>query len=151
MRFSPGPITTFRRKGAFRVFLRILYNVHPAGLSKPDVLKSIGFKPPPITTFRPPSKFYGPWSAMKTLILHGLVDRVIGRSPKFVLTEPGLRLASDQFGRRPPAHEPDSSLSFIIASSEIQCRISIDVADVMRRCQMKWRVDTFTQLHCWEF
>jgi hypothetical protein len=118
--------------------LRALHTAGQGGLTKPDVLAAIGVRPP-AAPFRPTGRFHGSWSSMKTLLAHGLVARGTGRSPRFVLTERGGRVACDAFGSVRADDFGSGSTSLVVSSAELQLRLSVDVRDAVRRSGVGWR------------
>ena len=81
-------------------------------------------------------QYFGCWGSMKTLVEHGLVDRNKGKTTVFSLTSSGLKLGNELFGK--PTVDESDSISIIANKTEIQCRASIDIADLLRRTSMEW-------------
>lgn len=119
--------------------LRCLHESHPESLTKADILKAIGFRPPPATMFRGRPKFFGSWASMKTLESHGLVNRTQGRVASFSLTEQGLTVANELFGTKGSITSSTSPVTLIVADRELNCRVSVDVRDVVRRTHIEWK------------
>ena len=119
--------------------MRALHESHPESMTKADVLKAIGFRPPPATTFRGRPKFFGSWASMKTLESHGLVNRTTGRVASFSLTEQGLRLANEIFGMKGSDPAPTSPVTMVVAERDLNCRVTVDVRDVVRRTHIEWK------------
>jgi hypothetical protein len=141
--FFSGPDMYVPKEGSIAYqMLKALHEAHPEPLIKADILKAIGFRPPPVTAFRPKNHFYGSWAAMKTLEFHHLADRESARSPKFFLTERGISLSTELFGgmnKGPVADTAWDGVTMLVATSELQCRFSIDVRDVIARTRIEWK------------
>lgn len=141
--FSSSIDNYIPREGTLsRKMLLALHRNHPDSLSKPDVLREIGFRPIPLNGFNQQKNFFGSWASMKTLIQHGLVEKSNDRSPKYSLTEKGLQLSNELFGSLEPQRISDkstSSISLFVSKAEIQCRISFDVKDAIFRTRLEWK------------
>ncbi|OHS95189.1 hypothetical protein TRFO_02118 [Tritrichomonas foetus] len=122
-----------------RKMLGILHKEYPKGLQKSDIERFLGNRPPPTNGFNQHKQFYGSWASMKTLTSHGLVEKTRGRCVIFTLTEKGLELANQLFGTRlnQPSHE--SSITLFVSKSEIECRVSINVPEILKRTKMTWK------------
>lgn len=119
-----------------RKMLLALHNSHPDPLYKADILKAMDFRPPPQTLRQ--KKFFGPWASMKTLIVHGLVNKSKERLAKYSLTDKGVKLSNDLFGSRLPDRDINTSIRLYVSKNEIQCRVSFDVSDALRRTRLPW-------------
>ena len=126
-----------------RKIMQALHKNHPDGLSKQDILREIGYKPPPPNTLSQHKSFFGSWASIKTLISHGIVDKSNQRIPNYTLTERGLQLANELFGEKEQLAADNtnnnSKFSLIVSRSELECRISVNIVDMLKRTKLKWK------------
>ena len=131
-----------KENSAARLILQILYNSKGGGLTKPDIMREMGYKQPPITNFNKGKNYsFGPLSSMKTLESHELVFRVRASSNKhqFSLTDSGRELCEQLFNGAPAPENPEitqivpRSCKILVKRSEIEYRTTFDVFDALRR------------------
>lgn len=122
-----------------RQVFHAIYNSHPNTLTKSDINREIGVKPPPDNIFRKNKTFFGNSNITKQLEIHEYVERIPAKPPRFLLTEKGLDVAQQLFGPK-ELSQPSQSIScltILVSKADINNRVSIDVADVIRRTHLK--------------
>ncbi|OHT06567.1 hypothetical protein TRFO_25382 [Tritrichomonas foetus] len=121
-----------------RKMLHVLHTEYPKKLQKPDIENRIGNKSIQKNNLDSPKQSYNSWSSMNILISHNLVEKSQGIKPFFSLTEKGLELSNKIFGSRFKYPSQHPTLSAIVSTAEIECRVSVDVKEILVRSKIEW-------------